>query len=136
MRFTKALLAAGIAGTLALGFSVAAQAADLVAIITPSHDNPFFKAEAEGAQKRAQALGYDTIVLVHDDDANKQMERIDTAIADAKSKPLDPVVKEQPSVKSPDVKPSSVKTRFTFSGSGAASRFGSMLTARPASWAR
>jgi len=81
MRFTKALLAAGIAGTLALGFSVAAQAADLVAIITPSHDNPFFKAEAEGAQKRAQALGYDTIVLVHDDDANKQMERIDTAIA-------------------------------------------------------
>ncbi|OWJ66411.1 D-ribose ABC transporter substrate-binding protein [Inquilinus limosus] len=81
MRFTKALLAAGIAGTLALGVSVAAQAADLVAIITPSHDNPFFKAEAEGAQKRAQALGYDTIVLVHDDDANKQMERIDTAIA-------------------------------------------------------
>jgi erythritol transport system substrate-binding protein len=81
MRFTKALLAAGIAGTLALGFGVAAQAKDLVAIITPSHDNPFFKAEAEGAQKRAQALGYDTIVLVHDDDANKQMERIDTAIA-------------------------------------------------------
>jgi erythritol transport system substrate-binding protein len=81
MRFTKALLAAGIAGTLALGFGAMAQAADLIAVITPSHDNPFFKAEAEGAQKRAQALGYDTIVLVHDDDANKQMERIDTAIA-------------------------------------------------------
>ena len=81
MRFTKALLVAGIAGTLALGFGAAAQAADLIAVITPSHDNPFFKAEAEGAQKRAQALGYDTIVLVHDDDANKQMERIDTAIA-------------------------------------------------------
>lgn len=81
MRFTKALLAAGIAGTLALGFGAMAQAADLIAVITPSHDNPFFKAEAEGAQKRAQALGYDTIVLVHDDDANKQMERVDTAIA-------------------------------------------------------
>lgn len=78
MRFTKALLAAG---TLALGFGAMAQAADLIAVITPSHDNPFFKAEAEGARKRAQALGYDTIVLVHDDDANKQMERIDTAIA-------------------------------------------------------
>jgi erythritol transport system substrate-binding protein len=59
----------------------AAQAKDLVAIITPSHDNPFFKAEAVGAEARAKALGYDTIVLVHDDDANKQNELFDTAIA-------------------------------------------------------
>lgn len=58
-----------------------ASAADLLAIITPSHDNPFFKSEAEGAKARAEALGYETIVLVHDDDANKQNELIDTAIA-------------------------------------------------------
>ena len=58
-----------------------AQAKDLIAIITPSHDNPFFKSEAEGADKRAKALGYDTLVLVHNDDANKQNELIDTAIA-------------------------------------------------------
>lgn len=58
-----------------------AQAASLIAIITPSHDNPFFKAEAETANARAKALGYDTIVLVHDDDANKQSDLIDTAIA-------------------------------------------------------
>ena len=58
-----------------------AQAANLIAIITPSHDNPFFKAEADTANTRAKALGYDTIVLVHDDDANKQSELIDTAIA-------------------------------------------------------
>jgi erythritol transport system substrate-binding protein len=70
--------------TLCLSLAFAASAAsakDLVAIITPSHDNPFFKAEAVGAKARAEALGYDTIVLVHDDDANKQNELFDTAIA-------------------------------------------------------
>ncbi|CAN7737207.1 D-ribose ABC transporter substrate-binding protein [Phyllobacterium sp. LjRoot231] len=69
---TTALLAAS---------PVSASAADLMAIITPSHDNPFFKSEAEGAKARAEALGYETIVLVHDDDANKQNELVDTAIA-------------------------------------------------------
>jgi erythritol transport system substrate-binding protein len=60
---------------------MAVSAADLIAIITPSHDNPFFKAEAEGAQARAEELGYETLVLVHDDDANKQSELFDSAIA-------------------------------------------------------
>ncbi len=58
-----------------------AQAAGLIAVITPSHDNPFFKAEADAAEAKAKALGYDVISLVHDDDANKQSELIDTAIA-------------------------------------------------------
>lgn len=30
----------------------------LIAIITPSHDNPFFKAEADGAAAKAKELGY------------------------------------------------------------------------------
>lgn len=77
----KLLLTAGLAGMLAAGAGSLAQAADLIAIITPSHDNPFFKAEADGAAKRAKALGYETIVLVHNDDANKQSQLIDTAIA-------------------------------------------------------
>lgn len=68
------------AALLSLGVALSAQAKDLIAIITPSHDNPFFKAEAIGAEKRAKALGYDTLVLVHDDDANKQNELVDTAI--------------------------------------------------------
>lgn len=58
-----------------------AAAADTIAIITPSHDNPFFKAEADGAAAKAKELGYDTMVLVHDDDANKQSELFDSAIA-------------------------------------------------------
>ncbi|RNF36361.1 D-ribose ABC transporter substrate-binding protein [Paracoccus methylarcula] len=66
-----------------MSFGVAAQAQDkgLIAIITPSHDNPFFKAEAVGAETRAKELGYETLVLVHDDDPNKQSEMFDTAIA-------------------------------------------------------
>ena len=40
----------------------ALSAADLIAIITPSHDNPFFKAEADGAEAKAKELGYETLV--------------------------------------------------------------------------
>jgi erythritol transport system substrate-binding protein len=53
----------------------------LIAIITPSHDNPFFKAEAETAAARAKELGYETSVNSHDDDAHKQDQLIDVAIA-------------------------------------------------------
>jgi erythritol transport system substrate-binding protein len=75
------MLAAGLAGVFAFALGASAQAADLIAIITPSHDNPFFKAEADGAKAKAEALGYETLVLVHDDDANKQSQLIDSAIA-------------------------------------------------------
>ena len=81
MTFLKKLLLATATTALLAASPGFASAADLLAIITPSHDNPFFKSEAEGAKARAEALGYETIVLVHDDDANKQNELIDTAIA-------------------------------------------------------
>ena len=58
-----------------------AQAKGTIAIITPSHDNPFFKAEADGAAAKAVELGFEVMVLVHDDDANKQNELFDSAIA-------------------------------------------------------
>ena len=79
MKLRYALARALLASAAMIGGS--AYAADLIAVITPSHDNPFFKAEAEGAEARAKALGYDVISLVHDDDANKQSQLIDTAIA-------------------------------------------------------
>ena len=83
MSITRRLFVSGLAVTAVLPTVRAARAQDkgLIAIITPSHDNPFFKAEAVGAEKRAQELGYETIVLVHDDDPNKQSEMFDTAIA-------------------------------------------------------
>lgn len=66
---------------LAIGFSGYSHAGGLIAIITPSHDNPFFKSEAEGAKAKAEELGYETLVASHGDDANKQDELISTAIA-------------------------------------------------------
>ncbi len=55
--------------------------APLIVIITPSHDNPFFKAEADIAQARAEELGYTTLVLIHDDDPNLQDQHFDVAIS-------------------------------------------------------
>ncbi|MEV6039209.1 D-ribose ABC transporter substrate-binding protein [Nonomuraea sp. NPDC052116] len=67
--------------TSASASSGAAAAGGLIAIITPSHDNPFFKAEAEAAKAQAEKLGYQTSVASHDDDPNKQSELIDAAIS-------------------------------------------------------
>ena len=72
-------LAAAVSGILP-SLSLA-QGKGTIAIITPSHDNPFFKAEADGAAAKATELGYEVMVLVHDDDPNKQNELFDTVIA-------------------------------------------------------
>ncbi|MDP9588204.1 D-ribose ABC transporter substrate-binding protein [Shinella oryzae] len=80
MNITRRLITVGFAAVMAASVAMPSFAADLIAIITPSHDNPFFKAEAVGAEAKAKELGYDTLVLVHDDDANKQSQLIDTAI--------------------------------------------------------
>lgn len=53
----------------------------LIIIIVPSQDNPFFKAEADAAATRARALGYRVRVDAHDDDAYRQDNLIDAAIA-------------------------------------------------------
>ncbi|MCJ8510378.1 D-ribose ABC transporter substrate-binding protein [Rhizobium lemnae] len=81
MKVSRRLLVSVCVLTLS-GFAPSfASAADTIAIITPSHDNPFFKAEADGAAAKAKELGYKTMVMVHNDDANKQNELFDTAIA-------------------------------------------------------
>ncbi len=61
--------------------AMAAGNGQLIAIIVPPQDNPFFATEASAAEAKAKELGYDTLVLVHGDDANKQNELFDTAIA-------------------------------------------------------
>jgi len=53
----------------------------LIVILVPSQDNPFFKAEADAAKARAQSLGYRVRVDSHDDDAYRQDNLIDAAIA-------------------------------------------------------
>lgn len=82
MKFSRILagLALGMLTSASLAVSAHAQE-KLIVVITPSHDNPFFAAEASGAEARAKELGYATQVYSHDDDANKQDQLFDTAIA-------------------------------------------------------
>ncbi len=42
--------------------------------------NPFFKIEAEVAEAKAKALGYDTKILIHNDDVATQSDLFDEAI--------------------------------------------------------
>lgn len=79
-KFAHGFAVAALTATLAAGSALPAFAADLIAIITPSHDNPFYKAEADGASAKAKELGYETLILQHDDDPTKQSQLVDTAI--------------------------------------------------------
>ncbi|HTJ30385.1 MAG TPA: D-ribose ABC transporter substrate-binding protein [Acidobacteriaceae bacterium] len=64
-----------------VGCHRAEQQRKLIAIIIPSQDNPYFKAEGDAAAARAQALGYRTRVDSHEDDAYRQDNLMDAAIA-------------------------------------------------------
>ena len=78
------LIAGALIAALAALWLLAMPTADqsrLIVIITPSLDNPFFGQEAIGAEERAKALGYETLKFSHGDDAYKQSELIDNAVA-------------------------------------------------------
>lgn len=78
------LVAGAVIALLAALWLMAGQAQDrskLLVIITPSLDNPFFGQEAIGAEERARELGYETLKFSHGDDAYKQSELMDNAIA-------------------------------------------------------
>ncbi len=74
-------IAALVAVVLGIAWLAPKGRSNLIVIITPSMDNPFFGQEAAGAEARAKALGYETLKFSHDDDAYKQSQLIDTAIA-------------------------------------------------------
>jgi erythritol transport system substrate-binding protein len=79
MRSVAAVVLAALAGM--AGCRAAPPTKRLIAIVTPPHDNPFFKAEAEAAAAAARSLGYETLVLSHDDDASRQDQLVDSALA-------------------------------------------------------
>jgi erythritol transport system substrate-binding protein len=81
LRNTLKTVSLGLLAGIALTASALAADGKLIVIITPSHDNPFFKAEAVGAQAKAEELGYKAAIYSHDDDANKQNDLVDSAIA-------------------------------------------------------
>ncbi len=79
------LLVAGTLFAAGAAEKAVAEPSNLMVIITPSHDNPFFKTEADSASAKARSLGYQTKVYVHNDDANLQSQYIDLAISDKAS---------------------------------------------------
>jgi erythritol transport system substrate-binding protein len=70
-----------VAFALCGGCHRANQSKKLIFIVVPSEDNPFFKSEADAAAARATALGYRVRVDAHDDDAYRQDNLVDAAIA-------------------------------------------------------
>jgi erythritol transport system substrate-binding protein len=53
----------------------------LICVIVPGVENPFFGSEQQIAGDKAEELGYETLRLVHDDDANKQLELFESCIS-------------------------------------------------------
>jgi erythritol transport system substrate-binding protein len=68
-------------GLVLLGGCHARDTRPLIAVIVPSQDNPYFKAEADAAAARASELGYRVRVDAHQDDAYRQDNLMDAAIA-------------------------------------------------------
>ncbi|NDL63303.1 D-ribose ABC transporter substrate-binding protein [Acerihabitans arboris] len=51
-----------------------------IAILVNSLDNPYYSAEAKGAEAKAQSMGYKTLVLSHGEDVKRQGEQISLVI--------------------------------------------------------
>ena len=86
MKKTWIMVAVLLAIVMPLAFAAGAKqsggGSNLIVIITPGHDNPFFKTAADSADAKAKAMGYQTKVYVHNDDANLQSQYFDLAISD------------------------------------------------------
>jgi erythritol transport system substrate-binding protein len=61
--------------------STAAGGKGMICVIVPPVENPFFGAMQQIAADKAEELGYTTTRLVHEDDANKQLELFESCIA-------------------------------------------------------
>jgi erythritol transport system substrate-binding protein len=53
----------------------------LIVAIFPPPDNPFFKVEADTVVSKAKSLGYETLLLIHNEDPVKEAQLYDTAIS-------------------------------------------------------
>lgn len=61
--------------------SAESESSNLIVVITPSWENPFFKTEAVAAEAKAKELGYEVLSYSHDDDAATQDSQIELAIS-------------------------------------------------------
>lgn len=70
----------GLAVLIAATPAIAQQSKGTIAILVNALDNPYYAAEAKGAEIRAKELGYETITLSHNEDVNKQNELVNLVI--------------------------------------------------------
>ncbi|EKV28156.1 Ribose ABC transport system, periplasmic ribose-binding protein RbsB [Caenispirillum salinarum AK4] len=75
----KVLMAAAASAAL-LGSSVAAQAADTMALVVSTLNNPFFVTLKEGAESKAKELGYDLLVLDSQNDPAKELANVEDVL--------------------------------------------------------
>jgi erythritol transport system substrate-binding protein len=79
---TALAVCAAMAITAASGAAVSAQDKGMMCVIVPPVENPFFGAMQQIAADKAEELGYTTSRLVHNHDANEQLQLIESCIAE------------------------------------------------------
>lgn len=75
----KVLMAAAASAAL-LGSSMAAQAADTMALVVSTLNNPFFVTLKDGAESKAKELGFDLIVLDSQNDPAKELANVEDVL--------------------------------------------------------
>jgi len=79
-KWVVSAVCAAVIGSFGMAAHAAAADKGTIAILVNALDNPYYAAEAKGADTRAKALGYKTIVLSHNEDVNKQNELVSLVI--------------------------------------------------------
>jgi erythritol transport system substrate-binding protein len=83
--FNKKQTALALSAALAIGASTGAvataQDGGMMCVIVPPVENPFFGAMQTIAADKAEELGYTTSRLVHNDDANEQLQLFESCVA-------------------------------------------------------
>lgn len=75
-KLIPALLAVGLLS----GAAEAAKAADRIALVVSTLNNPFFVTMEEGAKAKAKALGYDLIVLDSQNDPGRELSNVEDVL--------------------------------------------------------
>lgn len=76
----RKVLMAAVASAALLGGSVAAQAADTMALVVSTLNNPFFVTLKEGAESKAKDMGYDLLVLDSQNDPAKELANVEDVL--------------------------------------------------------
>ena len=74
------ILGVALAAIIAVGATTAAQAADKLALVLSTLNNPFFVTLKDGAAAKAKELGYDLVVLDSQNDPAKELSNVEDVL--------------------------------------------------------